>query len=239
MKRSRCIVYGDLEIPYELIRSNRKSLAIEIGPGKKVLVRVPNRVKEKELELFLQAKIDWIVRMYKKQSMKKESGIRICNGAKLSILGRQYTLVVYESNSKTKVSLQESEGVVVVEMGNNSKESLYEIIEHWYREYARSILKKRVQFYANIMHVTYSRIAIKNQKTCWGSCSAKGNLNFNWHLVMMPVEVLDYVVIHELAHRIELNHSSNFWSLVTMYCSDYKERKEWLKKNGSFYQIVE
>lgn len=104
--------------------------------------------------------------------------------------------------------------------------------KHFYREKAREVLTNRVQYYALVMGITYGRISIREQKTRWGSCSAAGNLNFNWKLVLMPPGVMDYVVVHELAHRREMNHSRKFWELVESYMPDYKKYRSWLKENG-------
>ena len=82
------------------------------------------------------------------------------------------------------------------------------------------------------MGVSYGSITVREQKTRWGSCSAKGNLNFNWKLVLMPEEILDYVVVHELAHRLQMNHSTEFWDEVEKILPDYRKRRQWLKENG-------
>lgn len=95
-------------------------------------------------------------------------------------------------------------------------------------ERAKQILPARIQYYAKIMGVTYGRITLREQKTRWGSCSSKGNLNFNWKLALMPDEILDYVVVHELAHRMEMNHSDKFWKIVENVLPDYRERRKWL-----------
>jgi hypothetical protein len=95
---------------------------------------------------------------------------------------------------------------------------------------AKEIFPKRTAYYAERMGVTYNRITIREQKTRWGSCSAKGNLNFNWKLVLMPPEVLDYVVVHELAHRKEMNHSIRFWKVVEAELPDYQMRRQMLRK---------
>ena len=92
----------------------------------------------------------------------------------------------------------------------------------------------RVEYFAKIIGVTYGRITIRNQKTRWGSCSSKGNLNFNWKLVLMPQALLDYVVVHELAHRKEMNHSARFWAIVEQELPDYQKRRNELKKLGQF-----
>lgn len=94
-------------------------------------------------------------------------------------------------------------------------------------------IPKKVEYYALKMNITYGRITIRNQRTRWGSCSSKGNLNFNCLLMLAPPEVLNYVVVHELCHRREMNHSSRFWTEVEKILPDYKEQKRWLKENGS------
>ncbi|MDY2820051.1 MAG: SprT family zinc-dependent metalloprotease [Hominisplanchenecus sp.] len=97
---------------------------------------------------------------------------------------------------------------------------------------ASVVIPKRVEYFAGKIPVTYGRITIRNQKTRWGSCSSKGNLNFNCLLMLAPPEVLDYVVVHELCHRKEMNHSERFWREVENILPDYRERKKWLKENG-------
>ena len=98
-----------------------------------------------------------------------------------------------------------------------------------YTEKLRPVLQHRVNSYAIQMGVTYGRITIRDQKTRWGSCSAKGNLNFNWRLAVLPEELRDYVIVHELAHRLEMNHSPRFWAKVEEILPDYKERRRRLK----------
>ena len=97
---------------------------------------------------------------------------------------------------------------------------------------AMSVIPDRVRYYAGKMGVTYGRITIRNQKTRWGSCSSKGNLNFNCLLMLAPPEVLDYVVVHELCHRKEMNHSPKFWQEVEKVIPDYRRWRQWLKDNG-------
>ena len=96
------------------------------------------------------------------------------------------------------------------------------------------VIPRRVAYYAEKLGVSYGKITLRQQKTRWGSCAANGNLNFNWRLVLAPREVLDYVVIHELAHRREMNHSAAFWRIVEAEMPDYRKYRDWLKKNGSF-----
>lgn len=103
---------------------------------------------------------------------------------------------------------------------------------------AKKVIPERVAYYASMVGVSYGRIAIRCQKTRWGSCSTKGNLNFNCLLMDMPKEILDYVIVHELCHRLEMNHSARFWAQVERVLPDYKARRKWLKEHGSEYQAV-
>lgn len=108
-----------------------------------------------------------------------------------------------------------------------------------YVETARDIFTRKAAYYASIMRVTYGRISIREQKTRWGSCSSKGNLNFNWRLIFAPEDVLDYIVVHELAHRKEMNHSPAFYAVVASVLPDYKKAQRWLREHGeSLWNVV-
>ncbi|MFH1726754.1 MAG: M48 family metallopeptidase [Elusimicrobiota bacterium] len=100
------------------------------------------------------------------------------------------------------------------------------------RRRAASVLASRVEDWSRVMGVGYGKVRVKDQRTRWGSCSAKGNLNFNWRLTLAPPEVLDYVVVHELAHLLEMSHSRDFWRLVERWCPDHKAHRRWLRTRG-------
>ena len=103
------------------------------------------------------------------------------------------------------------------------------------KEEALKVIPVRVSYYAGIIGVTYGHITIRNQKTLWGSCSRKGNLNFNCMLMKAPERVRDYVIVHELCHRKEMNHSKKFWALVEEVIPDYRQCRKWLREEGSLY----
>lgn len=108
-----------------------------------------------------------------------------------------------------------------------------------YIQIARDIFTQKTAYYASIMQITYGRISIREQKTRWGSCSSNGNLNFNWRLIFAPEEVLNYIVVHELAHRREMNHSPAFYAIVSSILPNYKQAQTWLREHGnSLWSVV-
>lgn len=180
-------------ISYDLVRSARRSIAIQISCDGHVTVRAPRRCDGAAIERFLREKQEWILRKQKE--------------------------------------LQEKTSMVQDELEKQPK--LTKEDYRRYQELAVETLARKAALYADRMQVTYGNITIRDQKTRWGSCSARGNLNFNWRLILAPEEVLDYVVIHELAHRREMNHSERFWREVEQYCPDYRDRKKWLREHGT------
>lgn len=122
----------------------------------------------------------------------------------------------------------------ILEQGESVQRSDAEI--HILREKARKVLTGRTDYYKQLLDVEYRRLRIGDQKTRWGSCSSKGTISYNWRLVLMPEKIMDYVVVHELCHLLEMNHSAKFWKRVSEVLPDYKDRRKWLKENGEKYQ---
>lgn len=173
----------------EIIRSRRKTIAIQITQDLRVIVRAPSKMPIADISAFVQAKSKWITKHL--QSMH----------SRLS-----------QTESAAKLS-------------PNDLESL--------KNAASVDLTARIAKFAESMHVTYGKITIRSQRSRWGSCSAKGNLSFNCLLMLAPPEVRDYVVVHELCHRMHMNHKTAFWDAVRVVIPDYKQYKDWLKENGS------
>ena len=174
-----------------VIRSNRKTVAIQVNSDLSVNVRAPRSASEKDIEEILKKKEAWISKHIEKIKKTKER---------------------LEAEPTEKLT----------------REKVIALAEE-----ALKVIPARVEYFAKVIGVTYGKITIRNQKTRWGSCSSKGNLNFNCLLMLAPPEVLDYVVVHELCHRKQMNHSKAFWSEVEKVLPDYKEARKWLKEEGS------
>ena len=184
-----------------IIRSNRKTLAIQINPDLSVTVRAPIYASQRDIERILKEKEGWIQKHIEK---------------------------IREQEAKRKETQGEyGEHDGSIEHEYLSREEIQKLAEK-----ALDYIPKRVSYFAKQIGVTYGKITIRNQKTRWESCSSKGNLNFNCLLMLTPPEVIDYVVVHELCHRKEMNHSKVFWAEVEKVLPNYKEQVKWLKENG-------
>ena len=173
----------------EIIRSARKTVAIEITRDGRVLVRAPHRTSVRDIERMVAAKAEWIRRhLEKMRDRKAQQGERLSED---------------EIRALAKAALED--------------------------------IPKRLEKFAPLVGVTYGRVTIRNQRTRWGSCSAKGNLNFNCLLMLLPDEVIDSVVAHELCHRKHMNHSKAFYDDLTRVFPNYQQCRTWLKENGGQY----
>lgn len=145
-------------------------------------------------------------------------------------LGREYELDIRRYLSYKKPGVKPEGNRLVVLTASIEEQVIEAALKQWYSQQAGRIIRERVEYYQKILQEPISCIRIKDVKSRWGSCSSKRNLNFNWRLVMAPPEVLDYVVVHELCHLKEMNHSKAFWALVESILPDYKRQREWLKE---------
>ena len=173
-----------------IIKSNRKTVAIQVNADLTVTVRVPRQAAKKDIDRILKEKEPWILAHIEQIRKKKAE---------------------YEASQPERLT----------------KTEINELADK-----ALKYIPARVEHFAKIIGVNYGRITIRNQKTRWGSCSSKGNLNFNCLLMLTPHEVIDYVVVHELCHRKEMNHSKDFWREVEKVLPNYLDQVKWLKDEG-------
>ena len=182
----RYIRIMDMTDNVTIIRSNRKTVGIQIAPDGLVIVRAPQRVPVREINRILEKKKSWIEK-HQREAASADSGIK-----------------------------------------RLTQDEIRELADR-----ALKVIPERVRHYAPLVGVTYGRITIRNQRTRWGSCSSKGNLNFNCLLMLCPPEVIDSVVVHELCHRKEMNHSKRFYEEVLRVFPEYHTWNGWLKEHGN------
>ena len=171
-----------MEFTYQIVRSDRKSMAIHLTPKGEIVVRCPKWLPESEIREFVESKRDWI-----RVHLPKESPLPPFTPEEIRAMADR----------------------------------------------ALAVIPDRVAWFAPLVGVSYGRVTIRNQRSKWGSCSSKGNLNFNCVLMLAPPEVVDYIVVHELCHRKEMNHSPRFWAEVGRVIPDYRRHRQWLNENGN------
>ena len=226
-------VYDTQKIEFAVMRSKRKSLSIAIQPDGNLLVKAPFFMSDDEIVKWVKTKTGWIVRQRAKilEQQQQNPPKQYVTGEKFLYLGKEYELEVRISEGRAgMVGIVDDKMILFAKKDDSAV--VQKILTNWYDKQAKALIPKRVRYYAEQMGETFVNITIKNQKKRWGSCSSARNLNFNYRLVMAPQEVMDYVVVHELCHLRQMNHSAAFWKEVEMVLPDYKVHKKWLERNG-------
>jgi predicted metal-dependent hydrolase len=218
-------------ISFTVKRSRKARLArLEITPDTGLTVVIPAFCDMDRIEGFLKKKGHWIFNKLVYYSLiKHRTTSNLKNGDMIPYLGSPLQIEIQDGGSNGgDVTLSNNKLLVAVKPGTTG---LNPIIEKWYRTQARQIMKEKVDKHSVKMVVDYNKIHLKGQKTLWGSCSRKRNLNFNWRLIMTPESVIDYVVVHELSHLKEMNHTKKFWQVVAGYCPEWQQHRKWLKEH--------
>jgi len=211
---------------HKLVRSRRKTLALIVEVDGTLTVRAPQRMKEADIRRFIDEKEDWIQRKQARAREEARVPRQYLEGEMFWYLGREIPL---------RIILDEKPALVLdgtFKLTESAQPEAEAVFTAWYRKQARKVLKERVEFYGSRNEFKVGKIRISSARTRWGSCSSKETLSFTWRLVMAPLEVIDYVVVHELCHLKEMNHSKAFWAQVESILPDYKRRRKWLKTNG-------
>ena len=217
-------------IPSKIIRSNRRSISLSINDKAELIVRAPIRCSDKKIYDFIVAKESWIVskQALMRQSANEHKCIEVQSGEVIHILSTPYTLVIGECERTTL------RGDKIYLPTKDSKTKLIHLLMRLAKQY----ISLRVEHYARMMGVQYKNIKINQAHTRWGSCSGEDGLNFCFRLILCTPEVLDYIVVHELCHIREKNHSRRFWALVESILPNYREQERWLKTNRHIMKII-
>ena len=217
----------------KVIRSKRKTISLQVSDNAALIVRAPFKVSNEIINRVILRHSDWIEKKKKEIQLRdiKFSKKEFVNGEGFLFLGDYYRLRLVENK---KIPLNFENGFYL------SKDYLVGakgIFIDWYKERAYEKISERVKWYEQKRGFKYNKINITNAQKRWGSCSHLGNLNFPWRIIMAPLPVVDYVIVHELVHLDEKNHSRAFWNKVKMLMTDYKKHQEWLKKNGHLLRL--
>lgn len=242
MIQERFTILAGKKYPYRLIqRPGTRSVRMKISMSKGLEVTVPKRYRAEHVDEVLAEHQDWILKQFHKMEAKKNRPLpQFENGSILTVLGEAHTIKIYgKLNGKStvkriqKLNFEEDHA----EIGGHEFHihcdgtipDAKEELEKYLRGIAEKYFHKQAAEFAKHMGVTFGNITIRGQKTRWGSCTLAKNLSFNWRLILLPPQVTNSVIIHELAHTIHMNHSRAFYEIVENFCPEYRKLQKYLK----------
>ena len=216
--------------PDKIIRAKRKTVSITVDSSGRLIVRAPLRCSEARILAFIEKKSEWILKhRAKKAHLQSLLPSENLNGFQFSLEGKPAEIRYY--NGKRIVFDEENRRLYLPE--GKGEES----VQKWLKARAKFVFSELAKLRANEMGVSYKEVRVSSAKGRWGSCSQDNTLRFTFRLLYAPIAVIDYVVVHELAHTAHKNHGKAFWAMVEKHCPDWKIKRKWLKEHGYFMQI--
>ncbi len=217
----------------KIIRSKRKTIALQITDNATLIVKAPFEVSEETIRRVVIKHSKWIEEK-KKEILSKDPKFtkkEFVSGEGFLYLGKSYKLHIVNQQD---IPLKFDNGFFLL---RDYQPLAKDLFIKWYKERAYEKISERVKLYAQKRGFIYNKVSITKAEKRWGSCSSSGNLNFSWRLIMAPLPVIDYVVVHELVHLIEKSHGKAFWDKVKVLMPDYEKHREWLKNNGHLLRL--
>ncbi len=214
-------------VPDEISRSNRRSISITILKNGNVVVKAPLKMKDEDIYRFVESKQDWIRNKLTIVTATLAKYQDIINYEKVLLYGNKYSLVL--ANTK-KIEIDDNFQIIFPRKITQEKRLKYLI--SWYKKVARSMLENRINFLATQFKLSPSAFKITDSKGRWGSCNSKGLICINFRVIMLPPQIIDYILVHELCHLVEMNHSRKFWELVMQFYNKAKLARQALKEYG-------
>lgn len=210
--------------PDLIVKTYRRSLSLTINKNGELIVHSPKRLSTDEIFKYIKEKEKWILTKQKEIQERLSINKDIINYNQIQLLGKKYN--IEEINGLKKIELTEDALLLPTNIQDRNTK-----IKLWFMSMAKKILKERLEYFANIMQLDYAGVTINNSKTRWGSCDINRNIKLNFRLIMLPHKALDFVLIHELAHIIEFNHSKDFYKVISTIMPSYKLQQKQLKNN--------
>ena len=228
---------------YKLIKSPRskRRTSIRLNTKGEVEVRAPRWVPKFMIDQFVRSQSDWIKKVLAEFQNRPKR--KLDHGSRLPLFGHELILEITFSDSRKKVALKFLDDSLWASVprtisAQHKQKQLERLLFTWYKEQALKTLTQLTRKYSEKLKVRFNQIRIKNHQSRWGSCSSKGNINYNWRLSLAPLEVSEYVVIHEVCHLVHHNHSRAFWQLVGQLEPNYKRHIKWLQTNRYQLELI-
>ena len=222
----------DNRLNFQLIRSKRrrKTISLYIKEDGRIVICVPYHTPKGEIEGFIKERESWVIKkISEKERSIKETEKAFIPGEKFLYLGESYPLEIGDTNQKG-LPLKLSFGKFILD--KDRLEEARDLFIHWYKREAKEKIEGRLHYFSNRLQLFPKGLKITSAKYRWGSCSRDSRLSLSWRIIMAPLSVIDYVLIHELVHIKEKNHSKRFWTYLETILPDYRKHRFWLKENG-------
>jgi predicted metal-dependent hydrolase len=226
-----------VRLSYHLIRSKRrkKTISLQIKEDGKVVISAPYHTPKWEIEKFIKEKEFWVVqKISEKEKQIKEGEKTFLPGERFLYLGEWYPLEIHESDHKGP-PLRLSFGNFI--LNKNNIGGARDLFIQWYKREAKEKIVGRIDYYSYRLHLFPKGIRITNARSRWGSCSRDNRLSFSWRIIMASLPIIDYILIHELVHIREKNHSKRFWVTLESILPDYRKYRLWLKEKGHLLKV--
>lgn len=217
-----------------LMRTKRRSIALQISPQGNLIVRAPNHISYEKIQKVVQEKEGWIVLHQKRILENRKVNLDILNYEQVLYCGSTYPVVF--SDKIKEIRFFDNYCWLPAKWKENQAKQIHNIVR-FLKTQAQSILIERLTYFANLMQLKPSSAVLNNSRRVWGSCDKTGGIKLNWRIVMLPPDLIDYVVVHELSHILQFNHSDLFWKIVESVLPNYKERRQILKKGDYLLEI--
>ena len=223
------------EINCFIEKKKQKTISIRIRENEEISIVCPFRVAYDYLEKVIMDKKEWIEKtlIKIKDAVEEKKVIEESVREKYMFLGKEYEGEFIKERRAVDYEIEDNKVLFYSKLKENKS-----TVKKWYKKCAEEILKKRTDYYSEIIGEKPCEVKLKTLNRSWGICSSNKNITFNWKLVMAPIDVIDYVVIHELCHLKHHNHSKDFWKEVIKYMPNFKEKKEWLRENGIKMEFI-
>ena len=216
--------------------SRVKRVTLKVEPPDQIIISAPKRTSKRTIESFIEENKSWIKDQLRKPNSKKN---QVESKTQIMIFGRMYQKH-FLSDSSQPLGIYINHNSLILNFPHLKSDHQQKKIDQeliiFLKKSARIYLQKQLSSYAKLMNVEYQALTLREQKTRWGSCSGQDRISLNWRLVHYPPSVINYVIVHELAHLIQRNHSRQFWQIVAQFDPDYSEHRSYLKKHGITFQ---
>lgn len=221
------------DFDYTITRSKRKTVSIIVERSGAVRVLAPLKFPEKSIVAFIMDKQNWIGKKRRELQAHQTQKPSFMEGSHIEFMGRTLKIAYHVVQKKSDEFICLVDDVIHYNRRDFSYDAMLDDTERWYRQQALMLFHERVAYFSTILDRKPTKISIKTQRKRWGSCTSKGHILLNWRLILAPLEVIDYVILHELCHLYHMNHSKQFWDLVSKIDPHFGEKRLWLKQYGA------